>query len=61
MGPFGHEESHVGPVRIMAPGHPRMVDLEPSSPSSLGAVAGSIGKYLDREYWKSAHHQPRRI
>ena len=47
MGPFGRGESHVDPVRVMAPGRPRMVDLEPTSPSSLGAVAGSIGKYLD--------------
>jgi hypothetical protein len=48
MGPFGREESFVGPDRVIALDHPDIVNLEPNCRSSLQAVGGSIGKYSDR-------------
>jgi hypothetical protein len=54
MVPFGREESQVGPDRVIAPDHPRIVILEPTSRNSLQAIGGSIGKYSDREHCKGA-------
>jgi hypothetical protein len=54
MVPFGREQSHVGSDRVIAPDHPRIVNLEPNSRNSLQAIGGSIGKYSDRQHWKSA-------
>jgi hypothetical protein len=54
MVPFGREESQFGSHRVMASDHPRIVILESTSRYSLPAIGGSIGKYSDRTYWKSA-------
>ena len=54
MAPFEREESQVCPDRVIAPDHPRVVNLEPTNGNSLQAVGGSIGRYSDREHWKSA-------
>src|SRR5664280_3647893 len=54
MVPFWREESQFGSHRVLVPDHPRIVNLEPTSRSSLQAVGGSIGKYSDREDWTSA-------
>jgi hypothetical protein len=48
MGPFGREETFVGPDRAIVLDHPGIVNLEPNCGSSLQAVGGSIGKYSDR-------------
>jgi hypothetical protein len=54
MAPFEREESPVVWDRALAPNHPRIVEVEPTSPNSLQAIGGSIGKYSDRERCMSA-------
>jgi hypothetical protein len=54
MVPFEREESPIGCDRALAPDHPRIVNLEPTSHYSLQPLGGSIGKYSDREHCKGA-------
>ena len=54
MIPLGREQSQFGSDRVMASDHPRIVNCEPTGRSSLQAIGGSIGKYSDGEYSKSA-------